>query len=92
MDALKKWFVRVAVFQFCVTAVTGLTLYFRPLEHRSGAYSSDVKEWLVMLHNGEWVGQVLFGNRYVSGLVTGAVLAFFVARFSRRTLGTGARS
>ena len=92
METFKKWFVRLAVFQFCVTACTGLVLYFRPLEHRAGAYSAELKEWLVMLHNGEWVGELLFGNRYVSGLVIGGALAVQVARYARRTFAAGART
>ena len=91
METFNKSFVRVAVCQFCVTAMTGLLWYFRPLERRVGAYSSDVKEWLVMLHNGEWVGQLVSGNRYMSGLVVGAVLSCFVARFARRTFRGGVR-
>ena len=83
---LKIWFYRVAAVQFVVTALTGLLLYLRPLDDRAGFYSKGVKEWLVMLHNGEWLGFVLFGNRYVSGLLIGAVLAVLVSRLALRTL------
>lgn len=90
MKTLKVWFFRVATVQFVFTAVTGLLLYLRPLESRAGWYSNDVKEWLVMLHNGEWISHVLFDNRYVSGLVIGATLAWLVMSRARKSLKPGA--
>lgn len=90
MKTVKLWFTRVATVQFVFTAVTGLLLYFRPLDDRAGWYSKDVKEWLVMLHNGEWVTQVLLHNRYVSGLLVGATLAWLVLGSARKTFKKGA--
>jgi hypothetical protein len=63
-----------------------MLLYLRPLDGRPGAYSERAKEWLVMLHNGEWISEVLLGNRYVSGLLVGAVLSALVVRFAWRVL------
>jgi len=83
---LRKWFYRVAAAQFLITAVTGIALYFRPLDERAGAFSHSVKEWLVMIHNGEWITELLIGNRYVSGVVVGATLATLTVRFAWRVL------
>mgnify|MGYP001594821532 CR=1 FL=1 len=80
------WFHRLAAAQFILTAATGLCLYFRPLADREGAYGESAKEWLVMLHNGEWLSQLALGSRYVSGLAVGAVLAALVVRFAWRAL------
>lgn len=82
----KLWFYRAAAVHFLFTAATGLALYFRPLQDRAGLYSADVKEWLVMVHNGEWLGHVLVQNRYLSGLVLGLLLAIAATMFSVRTL------
>jgi uncharacterized membrane protein YoaK (UPF0700 family) len=45
-----------------------------------------VKEWLVMLHNGEWVSYVALGRPFVSGIVIGGLLAFALTRFSLMAL------
>jgi len=89
--ALRTWFYRVAATQFLLTAATGMLLYFRPLDERQGAYSKTVKEWLVMLHNGEWISEALFGSRYASGLLIGGVLSALVVRFAWRVLKSRAR-
>lgn len=88
----RRWFYRLAAAQFLVTAATGLALYLRPLDDRTGAYSTNVKEWLVMLHNGEWISQALLGNRYVSGLIVGGVLAALVVKFAWRVLADRGRA
>ena len=90
MKTFKRWFCRVATVQFVFTALTGLLLYLRPLDDRAGWYSKDVKEWLVMLHNGEWFTQVLLHNRYASGLLVGATLAWFVFGSAKKQLKRGA--
>ena len=85
-----KWrdaFYKFTAVYFLVTATTGLLLYFRPLPgERAGWYSEDVKEALVLLHNGELFGWLLARNRYVSGLVIGAALVVTLVRFSLRSL------
>ena len=83
---MKLWFYRIAAAHFIVTAVTGLVLYFRPGGARPGLYSDAVKEWLVMIHNGEWMSFVLLRQPLFSGLVVGSVLAVTLMRFSARTL------
>ena len=85
-NKLKLWLTRLIALHFVVTAITGLALYARPLEDRPGLYGKAVKEWLVMIHNGEWIGHVLFDNRWLSGVVIGGALAFTALRFARRAL------
>lgn len=81
------WFYRFTAVYFIVSAVTGLALYFRPLAgERAGFYSDAVKEWLVMVHNGEVFGWLAARNRYVSGVLIGGALAWSLLRFSFRSL------
>jgi len=87
--SFRTWFYRIAAAQFLVTAATGMALYFRPLDRRPGAYSESVKEWLVMLHNGEWLSHLALDNRYVSGLLVGSVLTALVIRFVGRVRSPG---
>ncbi|MBI1945002.1 MAG: hypothetical protein HYS27_04855 [Deltaproteobacteria bacterium] len=82
----KLWLYRVLALQLAITATTGLALYARPLDDRPGLYGKAVKEWLVMIHNGEWIGHVLFGNRWLSGTAVGVALAWPLLRYARRTL------
>jgi len=82
----RLWLYRIAAVQFLLTSTTGLILYFRPLDNRAGAYPNALKEWLVMFHNGEWLSHVLFGSRYVSGLLIGGTLAVLTWRFALRAL------
>lgn len=82
----KLWLYRVIALHLAVTAITGLALYARPLDDRSGLYGKAVKEWLVMIHNGEWIGHLLLGNRWLSGLLIGAALAWPLLRHARRAL------
>lgn len=84
MTKLKLWFYRFTAVHFCVTAVTGVLLYFRPLEEREGWYSEELKELLVGLHNGELWSQLLFENPYLSGLPIGLILAASLIFFSLR--------
>lgn len=91
MRAITRWFYRATAAYFLVSASTGLLLYLRPLkEERRGFYSDQVKEWLVMIHNGEIFGWLAARNRYVSGVVIGGALAFALIRFSIRSLRSGA--
>jgi hypothetical protein len=84
---IKVWFYRFTAAYFVVSAVTGLALYFRPLAgERAGFYSDAVKEWLVMLHNGEIFGWLAARNRYLSGVLIGSALAWSLLRFSVRSL------
>ncbi len=69
-----------------MTALTGLALYFRPGGARPGLYSEAAKEWLVMVHNGEWLSHVLLGRPFWSGIVIGALLSTVLVRFSVRSL------
>jgi hypothetical protein len=81
------WFYRFTAVYFIVSAVTGLLLYFRPLAgERPGWYSERLKEFLIGLHNGELFSWLLTGNRYWSGVVIGAALAFALIRFAVRSL------
>lgn len=82
----RLWLYRAVALQFGVTALTGLALYARPLDDRAGLYGKTAKEWLVMVHNGEWIGHVLVGNRWVSGLIVGLALALPALRYARRAL------
>ncbi len=72
---MRIWFYRFTAAHFCVTAITGILLYFRPLEDRAGWYSEGIKELLVGLHNGELWSQLVFDSRYLSGLPIGIILA-----------------
>ena len=83
-NRLKTWFYRFTAAHFCVTAMSGVLLYFRPLEHRAGWYSEEVKEFLVGLHNAELWGQLLLDNPYLSGPPIGIMLAAVLIRKSAR--------
>ena len=82
---LKTWFYRFTAAHFCLTAITGGLLYFRPLDDREGWYSESLKEILVGLHNGELWGRLLLDSRYSSGLPIGFILASVLVYFSFRT-------
>ena len=82
---IKTWFYRFTAAHFCLTAVTGGLLYFRPLDDREGWYSGPLKEILVGLHNGELWGRLLLDSRYSSGLPIGIMLASVLVFFSFRT-------
>lgn len=91
---MKIWFYRCTAVHFIVTAITGLMLYFRPGGSRPALYSVEVKEWLVMIHNGEWISHLLLGRPFYSGLVLGLMLGAALVRFSvlslrRRNAGDG---
>ena len=79
---IKLWFYRLTAIHFCLTATTGVVLYFRPLDDREGWYSETLKEILIGLHNGELWGHLLFDNRYLSGLVIGITLSAALIFFS----------
>jgi hypothetical protein len=79
---LKEWFFRFTAAHFVLTSLTGVLLYFRPGGSRPGLYSDQVKEWIVMIHNGEWISFALFGQPFVSGILMGLVLAGMLIRFS----------
>jgi hypothetical protein len=79
---LKEWFFRFTAAHFVLTSLTGVLLYFRPGGTRPGLYSDQVKEWIVMVHNGEWISFALFGRPFVSGILMGLVLATVLIRFS----------
>ncbi len=81
---LRLWFFRLTAAHFIVTALTGVVLYFRTGGNRPGLYPDATKEILVTLHNGEWIGQALFGRPFWSGIVLGAVLAAVLVHFSWR--------
>ena len=72
---MKIWFYRFTAVHFCLTALSGLILYFRPLKGREGWYSEQTKEWLVGLHNGELWSDLLLGNGLFSGIPIRLVLA-----------------
>ena len=90
--ALRAWFYRLAAAQFVATSVTGLLLYFRPLDDRTGVYPEKIKDWLVMIHNGEWITHLLLSNRYISGLIVGVTLSVLVLRFALRAFKGQLRS
>ncbi len=79
---MKTWFYRFTAAHFCLTALSGVLLYFRPLEGREGWYSEQTKAWLVGLHNGELWSYLLIENRYFSGIPIGLVLATTLIIFS----------
>jgi len=81
-----KWFYRCTAVHFILTAVTGVALYLRRGGSRPGMYSDTVKEWLVMLHNGEWVSHATLGRPFFSGIVIGVLLAFALTKFSLMAL------
>ncbi len=86
----KLWLYRAVAVHLAVTALTGLALYARPLDDRPGLYGEVVKEWLVMIHNGEWIGHLLFGRRWLTGVAIGAALAWPLLRHARRALAPAA--
>ena len=79
-----RWFYRLTAVHFVVTAVTGLVLYFRRGGGRPGLFGDDVKEWLVMIHNGEWLSYVVCARPVYSGLAVGLILAVTITRHSVR--------
>lgn len=83
---MKTWFFRCTAAHFVLTAFTGLLLYFRAGNGRPGLFSDGVKEWLVMIHNGEWISHTLFGIPFFSGIVLGGILAAMLTRFSLKSL------
>jgi hypothetical protein len=85
-SAAREWFYRFTAVHFVLTALTGILLYFRPGGTRPGLYSEGVKEWIVMIHNGEWISFALFGRPFVSGIALGLVLATMLIKFSSRRL------
>ncbi|MDA2924595.1 hypothetical protein MYX65_08065 [Acidobacteria bacterium AH-259-L09] len=89
---MKSWFYRFTAAHFCLTAITGLLLYFRPLDDREGWYSNEVKEVLVGLHNGELWSYLLFNNRYPSGLLIGIILGVSLITFSVRKTSINRRN
>ncbi|MCK6546473.1 hypothetical protein L6R52_11535 [Myxococcota bacterium] len=98
MSRFTRWFYKFTAVYFIVTAVTAIPLYFREGNGRPGLYGDTIKEWLVMLHNGEWLSYVLTGNPLWSGLVIGGALAWALVRFALHALrrpakkdGEGAR-
>ncbi|HLV02165.1 MAG TPA: hypothetical protein VKZ59_12910 [Acidobacteriota bacterium] len=82
---MRLWFYRFTAAHFCLTSVTGILLYFRPLDDRPGWYTEGLKEILVGLHNGEVWSHLLIGNRYPTGLAIGLVLAVTLIRFSLKS-------
>ncbi|MDA2938430.1 hypothetical protein MYX75_09230 [Acidobacteria bacterium AH-259-A15] len=89
---MKSWFYRFTAAHFCLTAITGLLLYFRPLDDREGWYSNEVKEVLIGLHNGELWSYLLFNNRYPSGLLIGIILGVSLITFSVRKTSINRRN
>ncbi|MBI5366289.1 MAG: hypothetical protein HZA54_04570 [Planctomycetes bacterium] len=83
---MKLWFYRLTALHFLLTAATGMALYFRPGRARPGWYSIEVKEWLVMFHNGEWLSYVAFGKPVFSGVLVGSALATALILHARRAL------
>jgi hypothetical protein len=86
MLAARRWFFRFTALHFIVTALTGVALYVRPGGARPGWYSEQTKEILVMIHNGEWLGYVVLGRPFVSGIIVGSALAVVLIRFATRAL------
>ncbi len=83
---MKNWFYRFTAVHFVITALTGIALYFRPGGGRPAFYSETVKEWLVMVHNGEWLSYSIVGNPFISGIFIGAILSTALVRFSLRAI------
>ena len=83
---MKSWFYRFTAAHFVVTALTGVALYFRPGSGRPAFYSEKIKEWLVMVHNGEWLSYALVGNPFISGIFIGSILSLALVRFSLRAI------
>ena len=88
---MKIWFYRFTAVHFCLTALSGMVLYFRPQDGYEGWYSEQTKEWLVGLHNGELWSDLLLGNGLLSGLAIGVVLSTTLILFSVRSLGSRRR-
>lgn len=86
MGKAKLWFFRFTAVHFILTGLTGVALYFRPGENRPGWYSEQVKEILVMVHNGEWLSALLLGRPVWSGLAIGLCLSATLLWFSYRRL------
>lgn len=85
-NLMKVWFYRFTAAHFLLTAISGVFLYFRPLEGRAGWYSEQTKTLLVGLHNGELWSQFILENRYVSGVPIGIVLATTLIIFSVKSI------
>ena len=83
---MKSWFYTFTSVHFFLTAISGVLLYFRPLDGREGWYSEKTKQVLVGLHNGEFWGHIIFENRYFSGLPIGIILAVTLIFFSIRKI------
>ena len=83
---MKIWFYRFTAVHFCLTALTGMVLYFRPHDGSEGWYSEQTKKWLVGLHNGELWSDLLLGNGLLSGIAIGLVLSITLVLFSVRSL------
>ena len=83
---MKIWFYRFTAVHFCLTALTGMILYFRPQNGSEGWYSEQTKKWLVGLHNGELWSDLLLGNGLLSGIAIGLVLSITLILFSVRSL------
>ena len=83
---MKIWFYRFTAVHFCLTAISGLILYFRPHSGSEGWYSEQTKEWLVGLHNGELWSDLLLGNGLLSGIAIGLVLSITLILFSVKSL------
>jgi hypothetical protein len=83
---MKIWFYRLTAVHFIVTALTGLALYFRPGGNRPGLYSEELKEWLVMIHNGEWLSHLIFERPFYSGMLIGVLLSLVLVKFSAAAL------
>ncbi|GEM_PF-3137927 len=79
---MKRWFYRFTAVHFIFTSLTGVALFFRPGGSRPGFYSDAVKEWLVMIHNGEWISYLFFGRPFYSGILLGVVLGVVLIRHS----------
>jgi len=88
---MRRWFYRIAGVHFLVTALTGVALYFRAGPGRPGLYGDGVKDVLVMVHNGEWLGALLVGRPFVSGILIGVVLGGLLFRAAWRSLAGGTR-
>ena len=83
---MKSWFYTFTAVHFFLTAISGVLLYFRPLDGREGWYSEKTKQVLVGLHNGEFWGHIIFENRYFYGLPIGIILAVTLIFLSIRKI------